>query len=164
MQPVRSAMIRRLTALSAWMIAISFFFVSCGQRNKPVVDPVGVWENTTHWGNNKITLKIRKDSIMLFKAERGYCPGQRYFVSAGKWHIEKDSILVMDQADDSTHFDLAEIFPELVQGAKDYNNVTVLTVSARLIIRDSLLYDVSPEGTAVPDRTYRKTTEDPMPH
>lgn len=136
---------------------------ACSERHvKP--DPIGVWENTSHWGDNKITLKIRKDSVMLFKAEHGYCPGQRYFISVGKWHIEQDSILIMDEFTDSLHFELGDIFPELVQGAKDYNNVTVLTVRAKLIMRDSLLYDVTPEGKAVNDRTYRKTAEDPMPH
>src|ERR1044071_7214244 len=99
-------------------VVVILFLASCGNRH-PAVDPVGVWENTTHWGDNKITLTIRPDSVMLFKAERGYCPGQRYFVSVGKWHIENDSVLVMEELTDSTHFELAEIFPELVQGAKD---------------------------------------------
>ncbi len=135
---------------------------SCNER-APEVKPIGTWENTTHWENNAITLKVRPDSIMLFKVEKSFCPGTKFFVSAGKWHLEKDSFLIMEPFEDGRILELNDYFPELMQTHKDSANVIQLSVSAKLIIRDSIIYDVSPEGKAVPERTYKKTSEETIP-
>lgn len=136
--------------------------VSCSER-KPEVNPIGVWENTTHWDNNAITLKVRPDSIMLFKAEKSFCPGTKFFVAAGKWHLEQDSFLVMDPFPDGRPIELQEYFPELMQSQKDSSNVILVAINARLIIRDSTIYDVNLEGKSVPERNYRRTSLETMP-
>lgn len=136
---------------------------SCSEREKPKPDPVGVWENTTHWENNAITLKVRPDSIMLFKAEKSFCPGTKFFVSIGKWHVEQDSFLVMEQISEDFVYDLQQYFPELMQTSRDSANVFALALTAKLIMRDSLLYDLSPEGGAAVERTYRKTSKQAIP-
>lgn len=147
-------------------LAPAFFlltvFSSCSERKKEV-DPVGVWQNTTHWDNNAITLTVRPDSMMLFKVEKSFCPGTKFFVAVGKWHIEQDSFLVMEQYADGRHYDLGELFPELVQTQADSHNVITLDVTARLIMRDSLIYDISPEGKATPEHVYRKTSTVTIP-
>lgn len=150
-----------MRSLFTSLIAI-LCFTSCSEKN-PEVKPIGTWDNTTHWDNNAITLKVRPDSIMLFKVEKSFCPGTKFFVAAGKWHIEQDSFLVMEPFTDGRPLELHEYFPELMQSHKDSANVIMLTVNAKLIIRDSIIYDVSPEGKAVPARTYRKTSEQSMP-
>jgi len=140
-------------------IILAIVLLSCSERGKPKVSPIGVWENTTHWDNNHITLTMRPDSIMLFKAERSYCPGTKFFVAVGKWHIEQDSFLVMDQITDSTHFAIRELFPELVQTSVDSNNVMVIGVTARLIMADSAIFDITPDGKRVQEHMYKKTGE-----
>lgn len=145
-------------ALSLLFI-IAIFIVSCSERDKPKMNPIGVWENTSHWDNNAITLKIYPDSTMSFKCVKSFCPGTKFFVSVGKWHIEQDSFLVMEQFTDSTHFELRELFPELVQTQADSNNVIALSISAKLIMTDSLIYDISPEGKRVWEHVYRKSEE-----
>lgn len=136
--------------------------MACSER-QPEVNPIGVWENTTHWENNAITLKVRPDSVMLFKAEKSFCPGTKFFVAAGKWHLEQDSFLVMDPFTDGRPVELQEYFPELMQSQKDSSNVIVLSINAKLLIRDSTIFDISPEGKAVTERNYRKTSEETMP-
>lgn len=147
-----------VTKLSLFFL-IAILMISCSERDKPKIDPVGVWENTTHWENNHITLTVRPDSTMLFKCEKSFCPGTKFFVSVGKWHIEKDSFLVMEQFTDSTHYELRDLFPELVQTQRDSNNVIILSVSAKLIMGDSLIYDITPEEKRVTEHAYRKTGE-----
>lgn len=148
-----SVSIAALLCVFVAMIAL----ISCSERSKPKIDPIGVWENTTHWDNNHITLTVRPDSTMLFKAEKSFCPGTKFFVSVGKWHIEQDSFLVMEQFTDSTHYELRELFPELMQTQQDSNNVLVLGVTARLIMSDSVLFDITPEGKRVQEHQYKKT-------
>lgn len=136
--------------------------VSCSER-KPEYNPVGVWQNTTHWDNNTITLTVRPDSVMLFKAEKSFCPGTKFFVAVGKWRIDQDSFLVMEQFTDGRHYELNELFPELVQTSKDSANVLTLDLSARLVMRDSMIYDLAPDGKAFTERAYRKTSDLSMP-
>ena len=138
-------------------IIAAFFLNACSPKEKKPADVTGVWQNTTHWDNNAITLTVYPDSMMLFKAEKSFCPGTKFFISVGKWHIENDSILVMQQYNDDRHYEVEELFPELAQVNADSNNVYAIGVEARLIIRDSLLLDISPEGKAVNERNYRKT-------
>jgi hypothetical protein len=146
---------------SLWLVVITFSAVSCSEKKKPALNPVGVWQNTTHWDNNAITLTVNPDSTMLFKAEKSFCPGTKFFVSWGKWHIENDTILVMEQFTDGRKKDLGELFPELIQTQRDSGNVIGLALSARLIIGDSLIHDVNPDGSASTERVYRKTSEIP---
>lgn len=143
------------------LIAISLLilFASCSERDKPNVDPIGVWDNTTHWDNNKITLTVRDDSTMLFKCEKSFCPGTKFFVAIGDWHIENDSFLVMEPITDGRHFEIRDLFPELTQAGRDSNNVHSLDVSARLIMADSCLYDIDPNGKRVQEHCYKKTTK-----
>lgn len=138
-------------------VLAAVFFVSCSDRDKPKIDPIGTWENTTHWDNNKITLTIRPDSTMLFKCEKSFCPGTKFFVAVGDWHIENDSLLVMKPITDGRHYEIRDLFPELTQIGKDSNNVHALDVTARLIMADSSLYDIDVNGKRVPEHRYRKT-------
>ena len=146
---------------SLLMVAVVLLTASCSEKKKPAMNPVGVWQNTTHWDNNAITLTVNPDSTMLFKAEKSFCPGTKFFVSWGKWHIENDTILVMEQFTDGRKKDLGELFPELVQTQRDSSNVIGLSLSARLVLRDSLIHDLNPDGTASMERYYRKTSEIP---
>jgi hypothetical protein len=102
---------------------------------------------------------MRPDSMMLFKVEKSFCPGTKFFVSVGKWHIEQDSFLVMEQYTDGRHFELRELFPELVQTQQDSMNVNSISVSAKLIIADDVIYDVQPDGKRALERTYKKISE-----
>ena len=132
---------------------------SCAERDKPRVEPVGTWENTTHWDNNKITLTIRPDSTMLFKVEKSFCPGTKFFVAIGDWHIEHDTILVMEPITDGRHYEIRDVFPELTQIGKDSNNVISLEISARLIMADSSFYDIGENGKRVQTHNYRKISK-----
>jgi hypothetical protein len=143
-------------------IAVLFIVLaatSCSERPTVAPNVVGVWQNTTRWDNNLITLTMRPDSMMLFKVEKSFCPGTKFFVSVGKWHIEQDSFLVMEQYTDGRHFELRELFPELVQTQQDSMNVNSISVSAKLIIADDVIYDVQPDGKRALERTYKKISE-----
>jgi hypothetical protein len=139
--------------------AVVLLLASCSERSKPKVDPVGVWENRTIWDNNRITLTIRPDSTMLFKVEKSFCPGTKFFVAIGDWHIENDSLLIMEPVTDGRHYEIRDLFPELMQTKLDSNNVIALDISAKLIIADSSLYDISSEGKRVPEHSYGKISE-----
>jgi hypothetical protein len=141
------------------IIILVLTLVSCAERDKPKMEPIGVWENTTHWDNNKITLTVRPDSTMLFKVEKSFCPGTKFFVAIGDWHIENDSVLVMEPITDGRHYEIRDLFPELTQIGKDSNNVNALDVSARLIMADSLLYDIDANGKRVTEHSYRKSSK-----
>lgn len=141
------------------VICLAVVFVSCSERDKPKVNPVGVWKNVMPWENNHITLTVRDDSTMLFKVEKNFCPGTKFFVSIGDWHIENDSILVMEPITDGRKFDVNQLFPELLQTQKDSNNVIAMDISARLIMADSSIYDISQEGKRVPEHRYHKVSE-----
>ncbi|HTF02620.1 MAG TPA: hypothetical protein VK826_01290 [Bacteroidia bacterium] len=145
------------TCLVALLIVLAA--VSCSERPPVTPNAVGVWQNTTQWENNLITLTIRPDSMMLFKVEKSFCPGTKFFVSVGKWHVEQDSILVMEQYTDGRHFELSELFPELVQTQKDSMNVISLEVTAKLIIANDVIYDLQSDGKRSPDRIYKKISE-----
>lgn len=136
---------------------------ACGERSdkpaKTKIDPIGVWQNRVPWDNNRITLTVRPDSTMLFKVEKSFCPGTKFFVAIGDWHIEQDSLLVMTSITDGRHYEVRDLFPELMQTQRDSNNVIVLDVNAKLIMADSSFYDISPEGKAVPEHSYRKISE-----
>lgn len=138
---------------------ILLFATSCSEREKPAVNPVGVWENTTHWDNNKITLTVRPDSTMLFKVEKSFCPGTKFFVVIGDWHIEHDSMLVMEPITDGRHYEIYDLFPELRQIGKDSSNVHSLDVTAKLIMSDSSLYDIDANGKRVQEHRYLKISE-----
>ncbi len=131
----------------------------CDSKPKEIVSPIGVWQNPVQWDNNKITLTVRPDSVMMFKAEKSFCPGTKFFISIGKWHIEQDSFLVMEPFTDGRHYELHELFPELVQSQKDSMNVISLDVNAKLIFNKEHVYDVQPDGKRSPERFYNKIGE-----
>lgn len=148
-----------VTAFVAVILA-ALFFVSCEERKETkTMDPIGTWENVTPWDNNKITLTVRPDSTMLFKVEKSFCPGTKFFVSIGEWHMEKDSILIMEPIADGRHFEVRDLFPELVQTQKDSNNVIAMDISARLIVKDSSIYDISQNGQRVPEHRYHRISK-----
>lgn len=142
-----------------WIVIIAVIFVSCEQREKAKSNPVGTWENVVPWDNNRITLVVRPDSTMLFKAEKSFCPGTKFFVAVGDWHIENDSILVMESIKDGRHFEVKDLFPELVQMQTDSNNVIPLDLNARLLLSDSSIYDMSADGKRVLEHRYHKIAE-----
>lgn len=148
-----------LTTIAA-VIFVALLFVACEERkeHKPT-NPIGTWENVTPWDNNKITLTVRPDSTMLFKVEKSFCPGTKFFVSIGEWHMENDSILIMEPIVDGRHFEVRDLFPELLQTQKDSNNVIAMDISARLIVTDSSIYDISQNGQRVPEHRYHKISK-----
>lgn len=141
----------------------ALFFIaalaSCTEREAEKVNPVGVWQNPTQWDNNLITITVRPDSVMMFKAEKSFCPGTKFFVSAGTWHIEQDSFLVMEPFTDGRKIDIGEYFPELVQSQKDSMNVLPLEVTARLLFNKDHIYDVQPDGKRSGERFYNRIGE-----
>lgn len=131
-------------------------FSSCTERPKEIASPIGVWQNPKQWDNNLITITVRPDSVMIFKAEKSFCPGTKFFVSAGTWHIEQDSFLVMESFTDGRTIDVNEYFPELVQSQKDSMNVLPLEVTARLLFDSDHIYDVQPDGKRSNERVYNR--------
>lgn len=128
-------------------IAVSLFlFTGCAEKPKEKFSPIGVWQTHEAWDNNMITITVRPDSVMLFKVEKRFCPGTKYFVSVGKWHVEKDSVLSMEMFTDGRHYEIKDYFPELVQTRADSSNVLVLDMSAKLLFDKDHLYDMLPEG------------------
>ena len=121
---------------------------------KQAFDPRGKWENPLPWDNNFITLTVRPDSVMLFKAKKLFCPGTKYFVSAGKWSIEHDTLLVMKKFTDGRKYELKDIFPELTQIGSDSVNIVGLDMEARFIITKDTLFDVELNGKRVTKRYY----------
>jgi hypothetical protein len=91
--------------------------------------------------------------------EKSFCPGTKFFVAIGDWHIENDSVLVMEPITDGRHYEIRDLFPELTQIGRDSNNVNALDVSARLIMADSSLYDIDADGKRVQAHSYRKASK-----
>jgi len=92
--------------------------------------------------------------MMLFKAKKLFCPGTKYFVSVGKWHVENDSFLVMQQYKNGKHFELKDVFPELTKIQGDSNNVIALDIEARFLYTKDHLYDIEPDGKRSKKRIY----------
>ncbi|MDQ3108767.1 MAG: hypothetical protein M3R17_02640 [Bacteroidota bacterium] len=132
-------------------------FVSCKEETKKdIPDPKGKWENPVAWDNNYITWTIRPDSVMLFKCKKLFCPGTKYFVSAGKWSIENDSILVMKKFTDGRKYDLKELFPELSTIGSDSFNIIGLDMEARLLLTKDSLYDIELTGKRSKQKVYAR--------
>ena len=132
----------------------SLILFACNEEiKKERFDPTGRWESVLPWDNNTITLTVRPDSTMLFKAKKLFCPGTKYFVSAGKWSIENDSFLVMKQFTDGRRYELKELFPELAVDS-DSLNVIGLDLSAKFIITKDSLYDIEPDGKRSKEKIY----------
>ncbi len=141
-------------------IAVSLFlFTGCAEKPKEKFSPIGVWQTHEAWDNNMITITVRPDSVMLFKVEKRFCPGTKYFVSAGKWKVENDSILSMQTFTDGRHYEIRELFPELVQTQKDSTNVVALDITAKLLFDKDHLYDMLPEGKRSPIKFYDRISE-----
>lgn len=139
------------------LVCIVITVFSCKEETtRKTFSPVGTWQSHTNWENNKITITVRPDSVMLFKAEKSFCPGTKFFVGVGKWVIVNDSILEMRQFTDGRRYKLEEIFPELIQTQRDSANVMALDMSVRLLMNDSHLYDINPQGKRNMDRYYDK--------
>jgi hypothetical protein len=141
-------------------IAAAFFFavlifISCNEEiKKDIPDPTGKWENPIKWDNNYITLTVRPDSVMLFKCKRLFCPGTKYFIAAGKWSIENDSILVMKQFTDGRKYELKEIFPELTTIGSDTANIIGFEMTAKFIMAKDSLYDIETSGQRSKEKIY----------
>ena len=139
------------------LLPFLFFMLALGCGNpakKTAVSPVGTWQSHQPWDNNFITVTVRPDSSILFKAEKSFCPGTKYFISVGKWHIEKDSILVMKQYTDGRKYQIKDLFPELTKNASDSNNVIPLDMEAHFIFSRNHLYDIEPDGKPSSTRYY----------
>lgn len=124
------------------------------EKKKPAIDPTGKWESMMPWDNNTITLTVRPDSMILFKAKRLVFDGIKYFVSAGKWSIENDSFLVMKQFTDGRKYELKELFPELDSAGADSTNIFGLDLSAKFILTKDSLYDIEPTGKRSKEKIY----------
>ena len=147
-------MMRILVAL-----AIVLSLSACSERPGEKISPIGIWQNPIQWDNNLITLHVLPDSTMLFKVEKSFCPGTKFFVSQGKWHVEQDSFLVMEPFSDGRVLDVKATFPELAQLDKDSANILSIEVSARLLFDKDHVYDVQPDGKRSGERVYNKIKE-----
>ena len=134
----------------------ALILISCGEevKKQAPVDPKGKWESALPWDNNIITLTVRPDSTMLFKAKKLFCPGTKYFVSAGKWHVENDSFLVMEQFTDGRKYELDDLFPELANIASDTLNIIGLQLNAKFILTKDSIYDIETSGKRSKDKIY----------
>jgi hypothetical protein len=137
------------------LFSASFIF-SCKEPVKKAasIDPKGKWESVLPWDNNTITLTVRPDSMILFKAKKLFCPGTKYFVSAGKWSIENDSFLVMKQYTDGRKYELKELFPELADIGSDSVNIIGLALEAKFILTKDSIYDMEPSGKRSKEKIY----------
>jgi hypothetical protein len=137
------------------LLFIAAVIFSCnGPAKKPAMDATGTWSNPLPWDNNFITLIVRPDSVMLFKAKKLFCPGTKYFVSVGKWHMENDSLLVMNKFTDGRKYELKDIFPELTHLGSDSVNIVGLDMEAKFILTKDTLFDRELNGTRVKKRYY----------
>jgi hypothetical protein len=140
------------------LFVIVITLASCGEPQQKPKDVIGVWQNVAIWDNNRITLTVRDDSTMLFKAEKSFCPGTKFFVAIGQWHIDHDT-LVMKPITDGRKFEIDDLFPELIQMRVDSSNVFALDIEAKLIIADSSLYDLSPEHKPNTEHRYHRISK-----
>lgn len=131
-------------------------FISCQEevKKKEAIDPTGKWESVLPWDDNTITLTVRPDSVMLFKAKKLVFDGIKYFVSVGKWHVEQDSFLVMEQFTDGRKYDLDELFPELANIGSDTLNVIGLDLSAKFILTKDSIFDMENSGKRSKEKIY----------
>ncbi|HEU4718147.1 MAG TPA: hypothetical protein VFU15_09945 [Bacteroidia bacterium] len=135
--------------------AIVFFFSCHSSPEKVSPDPVGTWKPHVMWDNNDITLQVLPDSMIKFKAVKGFCPGIKTFVSVGKWTIVHDSILQMTQYTDGRRYTMKQLFPELVlPNDSVMPDVIPLDMNARFIIAKDHLYDVELDGKRSVKRYY----------
>lgn len=141
-------------------IFFSLFFIGCilfscsEPPKKTAVDAKGKWENPLPWDNNFITLTVRPDSVMLFKAKKLFCPGTKYFVSAGKWHVENDTLLVMKKFTDGRKYELKDLFPELTHIGSDSVNIIGLDLEAKFILTKDTLFDMELNGKRSKEKYY----------
>ena len=142
--------------LILFLIPALFVFSCKEETKKDLPDPKGKWESAIPWDNNTITLTVRPDSMILFKVKKLFCPGTKYFISAGKWHVENDSLLVMEQYNDGRKYDLDELFPELKDIGSDTVNVIGLDINAKFILTKDSLYDIEPTGKRSKDKIYMR--------
>lgn len=143
--------------LFAAFLFAALIVVSCNnepEKKTVAIDPTGKWESVMPWDNNTITLTVRPDSMILFKAKRLVFDGIKYFVSAGKWSIENDSFLVMKQYTDGRKYELKDLFPELDSIGADSTNVMGLDLSAKFILTKDSLYDIEPTGKRSKEKIY----------
>jgi hypothetical protein len=133
----------------------ALFFISCSEEvKKEKIDPTGRWESVLPWDNNTITLTVRPDSTMLFKVKKLVFNGIQYFVSVGKWHVENDTLLVMEQFTDGRKYEMNELFPELTNTGSDTLKVIGLELSAKFIITKDSLYDIEADGKRSKEKIY----------
>ncbi|HET6993302.1 MAG TPA: hypothetical protein VFJ43_18345 [Bacteroidia bacterium] len=135
--------------------SFSFFIFSCKEpAKKNPVNPIGIWESEVPWDNNDITVTVRPDSMILFKAKKIFCPGTKFFVSVGKWSVENDSFLVMKQHNFGKKFMVKELFPELEKTEEDSANVIGVDIEARFILTKDHLYDIETNGKRSKNKIY----------
>ncbi|CAN5437730.1 hypothetical protein BH09BAC5_BH09BAC5_21360 [soil metagenome] len=141
---------------NTFLISIcALFFAACNTPvKKELPDPKGKWESMTPWDNNTITLTVRPDSTILFKAKKLFCPGTKYFISVGKWSIENDSFLVMKKFTDGRKYELKDIFPELTHIGSDSVNIVGLELEAKFILTKDSLYDIETSGKRSKEKIY----------
>lgn len=138
------------------IILLSSLIIACEEPvKKEAVNPIGKWESVLPWDNNTITLTVRPDSVMLFKAKKLVSDGIKYFVSVGKWKIENDSFLLMEQFTDGRKYELDELFPELANlDPESKKNVIGLELSAKFILTKDSIYDIEPTGKRSKEKIY----------
>lgn len=143
-----------MRAFFAFLIPV-LFLISCKEEvKKTKIDPTGRWESVLPWDDNTITLTVRKDSVILFKAKKLVFDGIQYFVSVGKWHVENDSFLVMEQFTDGRKYEMNELFPELTGTGIDSSKIAGLDLSAKFIITKDSIYDIETDGSRSKEKIY----------
>lgn len=137
------------------LILLLLIIVACNseqkeKEKKKSPELIGTWRSRAPWNNNTITLKVRPDSTILFKAQKDFCPGTKYFIAIGEWHIEKDSVLVFDQIQDTTRrYKGRDLFPELFVTADSMNVMALPVSSAKYVFHNGNLHNMGTKGEAV---------------
>jgi hypothetical protein len=145
------------------LIFLLLSIVACNseqKETKKLPELIGTWCSRTTWNNNTITLKVRPDSTILFKVQKDFCPGTKYFITIGEWHIEKDSVLVFDQIQDTTRrYKGRDLFPELFVSADSINVMALPVSSAKYVFRNGNLHNMGTKGEAVLTEVFDRIKE-----
>lgn len=132
-----------------YIIAFFCLIISC-KNSTERSDVSGKYHSQKKWNNNDTYIDLRPDSEFTFKVVKEYCPGKKYFCSAGKWKTYNDSLVTLEC--DSVKRNFKTYFPDVL----DTQNVIAINMSATFIIRHQKLYNINTDGRASAEQYYDK--------
>ena len=139
-----------MNRLYTTFLFLAFILSACSHtKNYNKINISGTYHSHTKWNGNDIYITLRKDSEFTFKAIKEYCPGKKFFCTAGKWSV-KDSILLLEC--DTIKRDFKTYFPEVADTA----NVISLNINGNFLLSGQKIYDLNADGSASKDKFYDK--------